>query len=183
VSVILGAVILFSVALIRSTASAKTATPKQGPPFHLQEATIDSIHGAILSGQITCHALVQSYIDRAKTYNGIGTQAVTEDIAHEIFPDYSDYKAAVAKTADLPVGDPRKTVPLEFGRMEPTATDPSVQQQYGWIEGIPHSPRTSALATLNIRGQRSTTCKGDRDKKGWTAGRYSCGLRGACQAA
>ena len=49
--------------------------------------------------------------------------------------------------------------------MEPTASDPSVQQQYGMIVGIPHSGQLNALATINLRGERSVTCKGDRDKR------------------
>ena len=40
--------------------------------------------------------------------------------------------------------------------MEPTASDPSVQQQFGMI--------VNALGTLNIRGERSVTCKGDFDR-------------------
>src|SRR5580700_11002210 len=113
--------------------------PTQAQTFHLQEATIDSVHAAISSGQITCRGLVQLYLNRAKAYNGPGTQLVTEKIAPELFPNYTEYLQAVEATKDLPFGDPRKTVPLEFGRMEPTSTDPTVQRQYGWIEGIPNS--------------------------------------------
>jgi Asp-tRNA(Asn)/Glu-tRNA(Gln) amidotransferase A subunit family amidase len=157
---------VFAVGLVHLIASAPVAHPQSQPSqFHLQEATIDDIQQAIRSGQITCQQVVQWYINRAKAYNGPGTRLVTEDMAPGIFPKYSEYKAAVEKTADLLVGDPRKTVPLEFGRMEPTATDPTVKQQYGWIEGVPNSPRTSALATINLRGQRSVTCKGDLDQK------------------
>jgi len=53
--------------------------------------------------------------------------------------------------------------PLEYGRMEPTASDPSVQQQMGMIVGIPNAGQVNALATLNIRGERSVTCRGDFD--------------------
>ena len=41
------------------------------PPFQLQEATISGIHTAITSGQTTCRAIVEAYINRAKVYNGI----------------------------------------------------------------------------------------------------------------
>ena len=54
--------------------------------------------------------------------------------------------------------------PLEYGRMEPTASDPSVQQQFGMIVGKPNAGQVSALGTLNIRGERSVTCKGDFDR-------------------
>ena len=48
--------------------------------------------------------------------------------------------------------------------MEPTASDPSVQQQFGMIVGIPNAGQVNALATLNIRGERSVTCRGDFDR-------------------
>jgi Asp-tRNA(Asn)/Glu-tRNA(Gln) amidotransferase A subunit family amidase len=48
--------------------------------------------------------------------------------------------------------------------MEPTASDPSVQQQYGMIVGIADAGQMNALATLNIRGERSVTCRGDFDR-------------------
>jgi len=70
----------------------------------------------------------------------------------------------VAASAVLPDLDKYRGPPLEFGRMEATASDPSVQQQYGMIVGIPNAGRVNALATLNIRGERSVTCKGDFDR-------------------
>ena len=48
--------------------------------------------------------------------------------------------------------------------MEPTASDPDVYQQYGMTVGTPDSGQISALATLNLRGERSVTCKGERDR-------------------
>src|SRR2546427_8417238 len=54
-------------------------TAQQTPPFHLQEATIQSIQAAITSGQTSCRAIVQAYIDRAKAYNGVCTKLVTAD--------------------------------------------------------------------------------------------------------
>ena len=68
--------------------------------------------------------------------------------ASTIFPDLDKYQGP----------------PLEFGRMEPTASDPSVQQQYGMITGIPNAGQLNALATLNIRGERSVTCRGEFDR-------------------
>ena len=37
--------------------------------FQLQEATIDDIHKAIRSGEMTCKQVVEAYVARAKTYN------------------------------------------------------------------------------------------------------------------
>ncbi len=48
--------------------------------------------------------------------------------------------------------------------MEPTASDPAVSQQYGMIAGIANAGQLNALATLNIRGERSVTCRGDFDR-------------------
>jgi amidase len=48
--------------------------------------------------------------------------------------------------------------------MEPTASNPDVQQQFGMIVGIPNAGQVNTLATLNIRGERSVTCRGDFDR-------------------
>ena len=56
-------------------------------------------------------------------------------------------------------------LPLEYGRMEPTLSDPSVQQQWGMRVGIPNAGQVNALETLNIRGERSVTCKGEFDAR------------------
>jgi Asp-tRNA(Asn)/Glu-tRNA(Gln) amidotransferase A subunit family amidase len=48
--------------------------------------------------------------------------------------------------------------------MEATASDPSVQQQFGMIVGKANAGQLNALATLNIRGERSVTCRGDYDR-------------------
>ena len=64
----------------------------------------------------------------------------------------------------LPDLDKYKGPPLEYGRMEATASDPDVQQQFGMIAGVPNAGQVNALATLNIRGERSVTCRGDFDR-------------------
>jgi hypothetical protein len=64
----------------------------------------------------------------------------------------------------LPDLDKYKGPPLEFGRMEATASNPRVQQQFGMIVGIPNAGQLNALGTLNIRGERSVTCWGEFDK-------------------
>src|SRR5690606_29165532 len=52
---------------------------------------------------------------------------------------------------------------IEFGRMQATASDPTVQQQYGMTVGIPNAGQVNALGMFNIRGERSVTCKGALD--------------------
>jgi amidase len=49
-----------------------TAHAQSQPPFHLLEATIDGIHEALRSGQISCSALVQAYLDRIAAYDQKG---------------------------------------------------------------------------------------------------------------
>ncbi len=92
----------------------------------------------------------------------------------------------VAVSTLLPDFDQYAGPPIEFGRMEPTASDPDVQQQYGMTVGTPNSGQINALGTLNLRGERSVTCKGDRDRHpshGPLAGRIARRLRGVPQAA
>ena len=48
--------------------------------------------------------------------------------------------------------------------MEATTSDPDVSQQFGMIVGKPDAGQVNALATLNIRGERSVTCRGDFDR-------------------
>ena len=140
--------------------------------FQLEEATIADVHRAIQAGEITCRGLVQAYIDRAKAYNGVSDRLVTRDgapipAAHGTVRAGSPLKfptETVPISALVPDFDRYAGPPIEFGRMEPTASDPSVEQQYGMTVGTPNSGQINALGTLNLRGERSVTCKGDRDR-------------------
>ena len=98
----------------------------------------------------------------------------------DYLPNYAEYKAAVEATASLPDSDPHKTPPIEFGRMEPTASDPSVQQQFGMTVGIPNAGQVRALGMINIRGERSVTCKGEFDKHP-SAGPLPAGAPAVCE--
>ena len=141
-------------------------------PFQLEEATIDQLHEAIEAGQTTCVAVVQHYLARVRAYNGVCSALVTSDGA--AVPEVTGAvrggaplrfpTATVKASTILPDFDKYQGPPLEFGRMEPTASDPSVQQQYGMIAGLPDAGQLNALATLNIRGERSVTCRGDFDR-------------------
>ena len=140
--------------------------------FRLEEATIDEMHAAIRAGEITCVQIVQRYIERARAFNGVASVLVSADGA-PVAPVIG------AVRAGMPLSFPTETVkasslfpdldtytgkPLEYGRMEPTASDPYAQQQYGMIVGIPDAGQVNALATLNIRGERSVTCHGEFDR-------------------
>ena len=139
--------------------------------FQLEEATIGELHAAIQSGQITVVEVVQRYIARVRAYNGVSSLLVTQDGA--TVPSATGtvrggqplkFPTQTLKASTfLPDLDKYQGTPLEFGRMEATASDPSVQQQFGMIAGIPDAGQVNALATLNIRGERSVTCKGGFD--------------------
>src|SRR4029079_4807977 len=140
--------------------------------FRLEEATIEELHAAIRAGETTCVEVVRQYIERARAYNGVASLLVTEDGA-------AIAEATGTVRAGAPLRFPTETVkaatllpdldryrgpPIEFGRMERTASDPAAPQQYGMIVGKPDAGQLNALATLNIRGERSVTCKGDFDR-------------------
>src|SRR4051812_5178285 len=159
--------------VLGSTLTVTQAAHAQQSRFHLQEATIDDVHRAIRTGQITCRALVQLYMNRAKVYNGVADELVTKDgtpipAAPGVVRAGTPLKfptQTIAISTLLPNFDQYAGPPIEFGRMESTASDPAVQQQYGMTVGLPHAGQLNALGTLNLRGERSVTCKGDRDRR------------------
>lgn len=140
-------------------------------PFRVEETSIADVHQAIRAGTTTCAEVVQAYVERARAYNGVCTTLVTPTGAAaprvrgavragaalrfptqtvaitDLFPDFASYKGKAP----------------DFGRMEPTASDPAVQQQFGMVVGMPGSRQVNALETLNLRGERSVTCKGAFD--------------------
>src|SRR5882757_553935 len=103
-------------------------------PFQLEEATIADLHLAIKTGRTTCVAVVQHYIDRGRAYNGVASVLVTENgapvpNANGVVRagDRLRFPTRTVKAADIfPDLDRYKGKPLEFGRMEATASDPSV---------------------------------------------------------
>ena len=127
--------------IIAATGCARQEAVKVVPAaeFKVEEATIDSIQAAIKSGQTTCRNVVQAYIDRAKAYNGVCTALVTADGA-DIAPAMGYVRAGaplvfptktVKASTVFPDLDKYKGLPLDYGRMEPTVSDPSVMAQIG----------------------------------------------------
>ena len=166
-------------------------SPETSQPgvFHLEEATIEEIHHAIQDGQISCQRMVQAYVDRARTHNGACTQLVTIDGA-PIAPARGPIRAGSAlrfPTATVPVSsvlpdfDQYAGIPLDLGRMEPTMSDPTVQAQFGMVAGIPNAGQVNALSTLNLRGERSVTCKGACDAHP-SSGALPAGCPSVCEA-
>src|SRR6478672_8543777 len=143
-----------------------------GRQFRLEEATIADLHLAIRAGETTCVDVVAHYIERVRTFNSVASMLVTHDGAPVAeatgavragaalrFPTQTVKAATI-----LPDLDKYKGPPLEFGRMEATASNPDAQQQFGMIVGIPNAGQLNAIGTLNIRGERSVTCWGEFDK-------------------
>ena len=116
--------------------------------------------------------VVQRYIDRAKAYNGVCSMLVTADGA--TIPESRGtvragealrFPTETVPASDLlPDLDKYQGPPIEYGRMESTASDPNVEQQFGMIVGVPNAGQLNALGTLNIRGERSVTCQGEYDR-------------------
>jgi amidase len=140
--------------------------------FHLEEARIDDLHRAIQVGETTVVDVVKRYIERVRAYNGVASMLVTAD-GSDVPAAKGTVRAGaplkfpirtVKASTILPDMDKYKGLPIEYGRMEATASDPSVQQQFGMIVGIPNAGQVNAIGTLNIRGERSVTCKGEFDK-------------------
>jgi Asp-tRNA(Asn)/Glu-tRNA(Gln) amidotransferase A subunit family amidase len=157
--------------------------------FRVEEATITGLHEAIRSGETSCVDVVQAYIDRAQVYNGICTALITPDGA-DIAPATGYVRAGsplvfptqtVAAATIFPDLDDYEGVPLDFGRMEASVSDPSAMTQMGMRVGMPNAGQLNALETLNIRGERSVTCKGAFDAHPST-GPLPAGAPEACEA-
>jgi len=160
-------------ALVSATALLVAMLPAavQAQGFQVEEASISDVHRAIQEGQTTCQGIVEQYIARAKAYNGMCTALVTKD-----GKNVPAVKGAVR--AGTPIVFPTKTVPvskvlpdieqyqglpIEYGRMEKTLSDPTVYQQFGMRVGMPNAGQLNALETINIRGERSVSCKAQCD--------------------
>lgn len=147
-------------------------SPAQTVPFHIEEKSITDIQNAIQAGQTSCKQIVQAYLERAKAYNGACTALITKDGAP--IPQATGMIRAgsllkyptqtIAFSSVFPDLDQYAGLPIEYGKMYASISDPSVQLQYGLRMGIPEAGQLNALETLNIRGERSVTCKGDFDR-------------------
>ena len=100
----------------------------------------------------TVVAVVQHYLARVRAYNGVASVLVTQDGAP--VPQATGVVRAgsplkfptqtVKASTILPDLDKYKGPPLEFGRMEATASKPDVPQQFGMIVGIPNAGQLNA---------------------------------------
>ncbi|MEW6255291.1 MAG: amidase family protein [Pseudomonadota bacterium] len=145
--------------------------PLSPAPFRVEEASIADLHAAIRAGTTTCLDVVEQYIARVRAFNGPSVRLVTADGAPippapgaERGEAAQRFPTETVKAADImPDLERYRGPPIQYGEMAPTASDPDVMQQYGWIVGTPGAGQVNALSTLNLRGERSVTCRGDYD--------------------
>ncbi len=139
--------------------------------FHLQETSIAEIHRGIRAGEVSCKQIVEAYAARAKAYNGVCTALITADGAKvAAVPGTVRGGAAlkfptetVAISKLIPDFTKYAGLKPDYGRMEPTLSDPSVFQQYGMVAGIANAGQVNGLETINLRGERSVSCKAECD--------------------
>jgi Asp-tRNA(Asn)/Glu-tRNA(Gln) amidotransferase A subunit family amidase len=83
----------------------------QERPFHLEEATIASIHAAFANGQLTCVQLTRAYLNRIEAYNlkGPALHAIITvnpralETAAEMDRQYRDNRAGVGPLHCIPI--------------------------------------------------------------------------------
>jgi len=100
---------IFIVLALLAAISSAGAQPAQ--PFHLQEATIASIHAAFAAGQLTCAQLTKLYLDRIEAHNlrGPALRAVITvnpkamDIAAELDRQYRANRTTVGPLHCVPI--------------------------------------------------------------------------------
>jgi Asp-tRNA(Asn)/Glu-tRNA(Gln) amidotransferase A subunit family amidase len=162
----------FRSALCIASLGAPFVSAQNSGGFRVEEASIQGIQSAIRAGQTTCRHVVEAYLDRVRVYNGVCTELLTKD-GQPIPPSTGMVRAGapiryptdtVAASTVFPDFDQYKGPSFELGRMTPSVSDPAIQLQYGLRVGIPDAGQLNALETLNIRGERSLTCKGDFDR-------------------
>jgi Asp-tRNA(Asn)/Glu-tRNA(Gln) amidotransferase A subunit family amidase len=172
-----------------STGRSMRRRGRHAPRFELVEASIADVQRAIRAGRTSCRDVVQGYLDRARAYNGTCTQLVTPD-GSPVAPATGAVRAGspvtyptatVAVSSVLPEVERYAGLPLDYGRMETTVSDPTVQQQAGMRIGVPGAGQLNALETINLRGERSVSCKGECDRP-VSAGALPAGCPQACEA-
>lgn len=136
---------LMSIFLERSVQAAN------GYPGIIQESSIASLHAAIKAGEISCRTIIKAYLSRIETYNGQCTK---------------------------PAPDPRRSIsgytgPLLDGYIGTTRSDHDRETIYGNFEPAKNG-QLNAIIVTNVRGKRSSTCKGICDVGGGNALPVGC---------
>jgi len=139
--------------------------------FQIEEVTIADMHNAIKSGQTTCKAIVQAYIDRRRR-----TTARARRSSHWTGHRFLQRRVRCAPVHHSGFQPPLYRCRASFRMFR--STQGCLSSSAGWSRrfrpgcaaAVRHARRHSergqlnALETLNIRGERSVTCKGDFDR-------------------
>ena len=107
---------------------------------------------------------MQAYINRARAYNGTCNQLVTEENVSSVPAELRRIQGGREGDGEPAAG---RSAEDAADRVRPAGADgvrSDVQQQYGMTVGVPNAGQLRALGMLNIRGERSVTCKGEFDR-------------------
>ena len=97
--------------VLMSGAGTAHAQPRPEPAFHLLEATIDDIHAALRSGQISCSALVQAYLNRIDAYDQKGpTLNAVQNVNQDALRIAADMDARFKASGEM--GGPLACIPI-----------------------------------------------------------------------
>ncbi len=96
----------FAPAVIYAQRAKPPAAGKAPAPwkFHLQETRIEDIHRAIKSRQITCEKVVQAYLNRIRSYDGMCVAPVNPNDASDprnLFPDVAKYTGTPLQPGEM----------------------------------------------------------------------------------
>lgn len=64
--------VCFSLLVLLGCSSGRGSRAIDLAPFALEEATIERVHRALASGQLTCRSLVEGYLKRIEAYDQAG---------------------------------------------------------------------------------------------------------------
>ena len=192
----LGRAIVLTLLLASASCAPSPARSEQSTaPFQVEEATIAELHAAITLGPTTCRAVVEAYIDarqglQRRLHESRHRRRRRRAARHRL---RARRRAAGVSDQDRPrrrpisrISDQYRGLPLDYGRMEPTVSDPGGEAADG------HARRHPERRARSMRSRRSTSAASARsparalrrasvDRA--AARRRAGGVRGVSQAA
>src|SRR5262245_57669074 len=115
-------------------------------PFHLQEATIDQIHGELKAGRISCRDLIGHYLKRIEAYDHAGPALNALQTVNGRALEEADRLDAVFRTSG-PAG-PLHCIPVLVKDQVETSDLPTT---YGSILFKQFTPRRDATIVKKLR--------------------------------
>jgi amidase len=128
-------------ALLASSApSLAQAPPSAGTGFHGLEATIDGVHAALRSGQISCRTLVGLYVKRIEAYDKPGPSLNAVQIINPHALAEAERLDAAFRSSG-PVG-PLHCIPVLMKEQVETSDMPTTYGSLVFKDFIPHRDAT-----------------------------------------